>query len=362
MPTRNAALQETAPASNQKIKLLVWDLDETIWHGTLLEDERIRLREGVPDVLRILDSRGILNSIASRNEHRMAMAKLRDFGIHDFFVYPEINWNSKSSNIDKIVKRINIGLDTVAFIDDQNFEREEVKGALPEVLTLDAWELDGLASRPEFIPRFITDESALRRKMYQADAERNQAEAEFTGPREEFLASLEMKFTVRRATGADLRRAEELTVRTHQLNTTGRTYSYEELADLSTSDEFLLLMANLTDKWGPYGTIGLALVHRTTASWTIKLLLMSCRVIARGVGTIMVNHIIRLARDAGVRLLAEFRSTDRNRMMLITYKMAGFRQVQQNEGITLLENTFQNDCRFPDYVQVDVDHGEVSTL
>lgn len=361
MPIENAAVQAAPAASaRQKIKLLVWDLDETVWHGTLLEDESVRLRENVPEILRALDARGILNSIASRNEHEIAMAKLREFGIHEFFIYPEINWNPKSTSIEKIGKQINIGFDTVAFIDDQSFEREEVKCALPDVLALDATELEGLVSRPEFIPRFITDESSQRRKMYLADAERNRAESDFVGPREEFLASLQMKFSIRRAREADLRRAEELTVRTHQLNTTGRTYSYDELAELSMSDDYLLLVAALEDKWGPYGTIGLVLVHRSKACWTIKLLLMSCRVIARGVGTIMVNHIIRLARESGVRLLAEFKPTDRNRMMLITYRMAGFRQLQQEEGTILFENTFQNDYRFPDYVQLEVDLDETS--
>jgi len=355
MPIENAALPAAAKpaAARSKIKLLVWDLDETVWHGTLLEDENVRLRESVPEVLRMLDGRGILNSIASRNEQEMAMAKLREFGIHEYFIYPEINWNSKSSNVAKIVKQINIGFDTVAFIDDQTFEREEVLSALPEVLAVDASELDGLVLRPEFIPRFITDESAQRRKMYLADAERNRAETDFVGPHEDFLASLQMKFTIRRAEETDLRRAEELTVRTHQLNTTGRTYSYDELAQLSISGEYLLLVASLEDKWGPYGAIGLALVHRAAESWTIKLLLMSCRVMARGVGTIMINHIIQMAREAGVRLFAEFKSTDRNRMMLITYKMAGFKQLRQDDGITLFENTFENDCRFPNYVQVD---------
>ena len=91
-------------------------------------------------------------------------------------------------------------------------------------------------------------------------------------------------------------RAEELTVRTHQLNTTGYTYSYEELDELRHSPDHLLLIAGLDDVFGSYGKIGLSVVELGPQSWTIKLLLMSCRVISRGVGTVMLTHIMKLAK------------------------------------------------------------------
>jgi FkbH-like protein len=340
------------PASTKAIKLVIWDLDETVWQGTLLEDGAAQLRPNIAEILRTLDGRGILNSIASRNEYDMAMAKLREFGIDEFFIYPRINWSAKSGNVAEIVQQVGIGADSVAFIDDQKFERAEVIYANPQVRAFDASEIDTLISRSEFIPAFITDESAQRRKMYLAEASRKTAESEYTGPQEEFLATLEMKFTIALATEADLRRAEELTLRTNQLNTTGRTYSYEELSQLRESSDHLLLIASLDDKWGPYGKIGLALIHKTPEQWTVKLLLMSCRVISRGVGTILLTYILCLARDAGVRLLAEFKSNDRNRMMFITYRMAGFCEVGTEDGVLLLENSFEHVSAFPLYIKV----------
>lgn len=118
--------------------------------------------------------------------------------------------------------------------------------------------------------------------MYRADQVRAGVEREYSGPKEDFLATLDMRFTIARATGEDLRRAAELTVRTSQLNTTGYTYSYEELDAFRESPGHELLVARLADRYGPYGTIGLVLVERGRDAWRIKLLLMSCRVMSRG--------------------------------------------------------------------------------
>jgi len=350
----NNAVRRNQPSREKKIKLLVWDLDETLWHGTLAENETVRLRESVPEILRTLDSRGILQSIASKNEHEIAMDRLRHFGLDELFIHPAINWSSKSTNIVEIARQLNIGLDTVAFIDDQDFEREEMRFTNPEILILDVEEPDTLTSRNEFMPRFITDESAQRRKMYMAETQRKGAEAQFIGPKEEFLATLQMALTIAPATEADLRRAEELTLRTNQLNSTGRTYSYDDLVKARESERYLLLMASLEDKWGPYGKIGMALIEKAPEQWSIKLILMSCRVISRGVGTIFINHIIGLVRTAGVRLFAEFISTGQNRMMLMTYRMAGFREVGQHDGVTVLQHVGEHVAGVPEYIQMRI--------
>ena len=338
--------------SGKVIKVLVWDLDDTLWQGTLIEGDKVRLRPGVLETIQALDARGILHSIASKNDFDLAMGKVRELGLEEYFLYPQISWNPKSAAVAEIAKAINIGLDAVALIDDQLFEREEVQHVHPDVLTLDASELPGLAERPEFIPRFITDESAMRRRMYQADFQRNRVEEDFQGPGEEFLAGLGMRFTIAPPRDEDLKRAEELTVRTHQLNTTGYTYSYDELDALRHSADHLLLVADLEDKYGTYGKIGLALVEKQPAVWNIKLLLMSCRVMSRGVGTILINYIMKNAKQAGVRLRAEFKSNDRNRMMLVSYRFAGFREVDRNGDVILFQNDLSRIQPFPDYVDI----------
>lgn len=348
MENQNSVKQE-------KIKCIVWDLDNTVWNGVLLEDDQVTLREGVLEVIKTLDKRGILQSIASKNEYELTMRKLEEFGLAEYFLYPQINWNPKSESIKTIVKSINIGMNTIAFIDDQPFEREEVKFALPEVLCLDAADLDHLVDLPEMQPKFITEDSKLRRLMYMSDIKRNKEEETFSGPQEEFLASLEMILTISPVQEGDLQRAEELTVRTHQLNTTGYTYSYDELDHFRKSDRHLLLIAGLEDKFGTYGKIGLVLVECQGNFWTIKLLLMSCRVMSRGVGSVLINYLMSLAKKKQVRLRAEFVSTDRNRMMYVTYKFAGFKEIEEKGDFVVFENNLEQIQPFPSYMKVNLE-------
>ncbi|MDH6707264.1 FkbH-like protein [Kitasatospora sp. MAA19] len=336
------------------VKCVVWDLDNTVWDGILLEDGEAQLRPGIREVIVELDRRGILHSIASRNDHDAAVAELRRHGLLDYFLYPQINWNAKSSSVRSIAKSLNLGLDAFAFVDDDAVERGEVGFEIPEVRCIDAAEAAELAERPEFSPRFVTEDSARRREMYLADQERNRVEQEFTGPQDAFLATLGMTLTIVPAQEEDLFRAEELTVRTHQLNTTGYTYSYEELDAFRRADTHELLVARLEDRHGPYGTIGLVLVAKDGDLWTLKLLLMSCRVMSRGVGGVMINHLRRRARDAGARLRAEYLPNGRNRMMLVTYKFTGFRQLPGEDGPTVFEADLADVPDDPSYLKVEV--------
>jgi FkbH-like protein len=340
------------------IKCLVWDLDNTLWNGVLLEDDHVTLKDNAASIIEELDNRGILHSIASKNDVAKVMMKLGELGLHDYFLYPQVSWNSKASSIKNIASKINISLDAIAFIDDDPFEREEVNHQLPEVLCIDSKELGNLLDMAEMNPRFITRDSKQRRLMYLSDSKRKKAEEEFIGPKDEFLATLGMKFTIAPAREEDLRRAEELTVRTHQLNTTGYTYSYDELNDLLQTNQYRLLIASLEDKYGSYGKIGLALVECDEQAWTLKLLLMSCRVMSRGVGTIMLNHVMSMAKRENRRLLAEFIPNEVNRLMYITYKFAGFKESQKIGKKIILENDLTRIQPFPDYVTVRIlDHG-----
>ncbi|WP_394839100.1 HAD-IIIC family phosphatase [Pendulispora rubella] len=346
-----------APRDDKKkaVKCVVWDLDNTLWDGVLLEDRNVQVRSAVVDVLRTLDERGILHSIASRNDHATAMAKLRELGLENYFLHPQIHWNEKSSSVKAVAEALNIGIDTIAFVDDQPFERDEVRFSLPAVRCIDAAEVSSMPQLPEMNPRFVTNDSRMRRQMYLADITRKEVEDGHQGSPDDFLASLNMRFTIARAVEDDLQRAEELTLRTNQLNATGYTYSYEELNAFRTSTTHDLYIAGLDDKYGTYGKIGLALVERGSEVHTLKLLLMSCRVMSRGVGTVLLNHIIRRAHSAGVRLRAEFVSTDRNRVMYVTYKFAGFREVHKEGGVSILENDYSRIQDFPPYMHVVVD-------
>ena len=126
------------------IKCVVWDLDNTLWEGTLLEGDDVCLREDVLEIIKALDQRGILQSVASKNDHDAAFEKLRQFGLDEYFLYPQINWNSKAASISKIVDALNISAEAIAFIDDQAFERAEVAHSLPQVTLFDVTDLKGL--------------------------------------------------------------------------------------------------------------------------------------------------------------------------------------------------------------------------
>jgi FkbH-like protein len=345
-----SARQNTATT----VKVLVWDLDGTIWDGVLLEDPTVAVFPGVLETLRELDRRGILQSIASRNDFDAAMTKLRELGIDNLFLYPQINWGTKSESVRQIASGLNVGLDSVAFIDDQPFERAEVAHSLPQVLCLDAPDAVTLTGRAEFTPRFLTEDSANRRSMYQSDIRRNQLEQEYQGPKQEFLATLGLEFTLVRAREEDLQRAEELTRRTHQLNTTGYTYDYDELAAFMQSPDHELLIATLRDRFGTYGKIGLCLIERNAEYWTLKLLLMSCRVMSRGVGTVMICHVLNQARKAGVKVRAEFIRTERNRMMYVTYRLGNFQVIDESSDQVLLENDCSAIAEVPAHVSIEI--------
>jgi FkbH-like protein len=337
------------------VKCVVWDLDNTLWDGVLLEDRHIALKGCVRQIIETLDQRGILQSIASKNEHEHAVAKLQEFGIEQYFLYPQIHWNTKVDSIRVIASTLNIGMDSILLIDDQEYERDVVLNSLPMVRCMDpATCLDTLLNLPEMNPRFITEDSRMRRQMYVDDMERKGAEEKFDGPKEEFLSQLRMKLTLSSARTEDLQRLEELTIRAHQLNTTGYVYSYEQLQEFAASRGHKLLVAGLVDKYGPYGKAGLALVECGPDMWTIKLLLVSCRVVSRGIGTMMLHHIVRLAHENHVRLRAEFIPNGRNRMMLVTYKFADFQEIERHSNMVLLERHSNQTPEWPSYLEIEI--------
>jgi methoxymalonate biosynthesis protein len=324
------------------VKCIVWDLDNTLWQGTLLEDPDVKLTDEIRDVIKTLDSRGILQSISSKNDYDLAWKRLEDLGIAEYFVHPRIGWGRKSDSVCEIAERLQFALKTIAFIDDQPTERAEVNFRSPEVRCYTAEQAVSLPSLPEFSPEVVTVDARRRRQMYQASFQREAEKESFNGPDEDFLRSLELEMIIKRADEEDLSRVEELTLRTSQMNATGVHYSDEVLRSLLADPGHEVLTVTLTDRFGPHGAVGVMLLQCHPEVWHLKLLATSCRVVSFGAGTVILNWLIDQSARAGAHLAADFRQTDRNRMMDIAYRFAGFTD-ESCECITELVQTTGED-------------------
>jgi len=337
--------------SKRAVKCLVWDLDRTLWQGVLSEDGPTPLREGVRETLEELDRRGILLSVASKNEPGPALEALEALGVRGYFLCPQISWGDKAGGIRRIAEQLNLKLEAFALIDDSAFERDAVQFALPGVAVYPETAVGQLTALPEFTPRFVTEDSRMRRKMYQDDLLRRQLRESFTGgSSEDFLETLGIQVSVKPVCEADLQRVEELTVRTHQLNSTGYEYSYEDLLRLSHSPDHIFLVCGMRDKYGDSGKVGLLLLALTGEIMTVKLLIVSCRVMSYGIGGALAAYAVQLADRLGKRLRAEFLQTQHNRIMYITYKFAGFEEIREDGDSLLLEYQGEEPPVIPSYL------------
>jgi len=244
-----------------------------------------------------------------------------------FFLAPQINWLPKSQSIIRISKVLRLSCDAIAFIDDDRFEREQVSYMLPDVLTLDARFASELPGLGDFSPADVTPEARDRRRLYQTELEATRAEAGFAS-REDFLASCEMKLTVRPMGEGDIPRGLELMTRTHQLNTTGLTLGRSDLEKIfrDAPDEPRVTVAELRDRFGRYGIIGAAIAESARPVWRLTSFAVSCRVMGRGIERAFLASLIRATNSRGyTHSEAAYRDTGRNRMMRALYQMMGFR-------------------------------------
>jgi FkbH-like protein len=344
-------------------KCVVWDLDNTLWDGVCLEGD-VQLRPETINVISELDQRGILHSIASRGEEEVAKGQLQEFGIDHYFLKTKINWLPKHTNILAISRELNLALDSMAFIDDEPFELEQVASLLPEVMTVTAREAVDLPTLLAFIPSADTTEARRRRQYYVSEERR--AEAAVAYPtREAFLKSCGMQLSIRPATEADVPRVLELMTRTHQLNTTGWLLSRGEIlrmvrnnteesnelsegcSDKSPANQSehrayesmtSITVAELTDRFGAYGIIGVSGTQISPLSWTLNYLALSCRVLGRGIERAFLCALLKNADEHGFRCAeASFRSTGRNRQMRALYQMTGLRHARTlSDGETMV--------------------------
>jgi FkbH-like protein len=329
----------TPPVAN-KVKCVIWDLDQTAWDGILGEQDadRVALRPEVRRTMMALDERGILQSIASKNDHDAAWQVLERLGVTHLFLYPQINWEPKSVNIRRIVSALNIGVNSCAFIDDSPFERAEVAHELPGIKVFADSDAATLLARPELdVP--VTEESRQRRAFYRAESERKQQAVPYGDRYEAFLRSCEMKATLFRPTEPEhVERCLELLHRSNQLNLSTHRYTRDELTHLLERRDALCICTASSDRFGEYGIVGFASLVISKDGAVLKDFVLSCRVAQKKLENAWFRWLAGLAGASGYgRVCAPYAKTSRNGVLLSAMLEAGFVQTMKNDAGSILE-------------------------
>lgn len=328
---KGSAVEKTKP--DAAVKCVVWDLDGTLWDGVLIETENpdeLRVKPDVMAAIRALDERGIVQSVASKNDHQAAWPVLERLGVAEYFLYPQIHWNAKSGSMKAIADSLNIGVDSLALVDDSVFEREQVKAALPQTRVYDAVAVKTLLSLPEFdVP--VTQESRARRAMYRAEEKRNSIRAAANTDIEGFLRQCNLRIRVFRPEAEqELLRCYELVVRTNQLNMTGRKYTREEFDALMADAQRESFAFSCADDFGEYGIVGFGQYHAEGGKLVFDEFAMSCRVAGKYVESALFAHLLRkhACSEGSFRVI----KTKKNQLLRTTLETIGFAAQEENEN------------------------------
>ena len=333
--TKVAEKRDTRNPS-KKIKCVVWDLDNTLWDGVLVEDgpDRLRLKPGIADIIGELDRRGILHSIASKNNSEDALRVVQKLQLDRYFLCPQISWQPKSHGLKAIAQQLNIGLDSILFIDDSAFELGEVTSVCPEVRVLNAGDCLGLCDRGEFkVP--VTDESRRRRELYQVEAARQSVAQSFDRDYMAFLRDCQIRLTVRPMTEENLERVHELTTRTNQMNFSGNRYDRGVLRQILSSPHLDTFVLSCEDRFGSYGVIGFSIVDRREPRMTD--LMFSCRIQSKRVEHAFLAWMIRkYIADTNQDFYADYRETPRNAASGQVFADLGMEEIEVRNGVLSL--------------------------
>jgi FkbH-like protein len=326
-------------------KVLCTDLDNTLWGGVLGEEGPDGIATGTTfpgncyleyqKFLKQLSSRGILLAIVSKNNEadvrEAFQVRAADLGLDlDNFVATKISWNEKSDSIRELAKELSLGLDSFVFVADNPVECEAIRQQLPEVAVIAApveepWKLVELLSAQSFFDAaVVTDDDVNRLNEYKAQAQREEL-ANSAGTRDEFLASLGIVCTFLSALDAPLARSVQLLAKTNQFNLTTRRHSAAEVEEFAASPGGQAVAVRVRDRFGDAGVVGLALARNQGDSCFIDSLLLSCRVIGRGIETALLAHLADNAiKDGATRLIGEFIATKKNAPCADFYLDHGF--------------------------------------
>jgi len=291
-------------------------------------------------VLGIKD-RGVLLGIASKNDEAVITEIFNDHPDlvmrWDDFAIARINWGPKSESLRSIAKELNIGLDAIAFFDDNPIEREDVRQHVPEVSVIDVPTsplnfVDALFESGLFDVSIRSDEDA-ERSSYYGNEVRRKALRESVGSMEEFLTGLEMQFTMGTVGPETIARATQLISKTNQFNLTTRRHSQSKLQRMVDADACDVLWARLADRYGESGIIGVTIVQYAGSEATIDSFLMSCRVMNRRVEQAMLCELLERAIDRGcTAITGSYIETNRNHIVRDFYLKSGFTPADGPEG------------------------------
>ncbi len=323
-------------------KCVVLDLDNTLWGGIIGEDglEGIQLGDDFPGKayrdfqrhLLYLKSKGVLLAVASKNNPEDAYEV---FDKHDAMVLSrkdiaafEIHWESKVESIKRVAKKLNIGLDSLVFVDDNPKEIGEVTERLPDVSCVMVPEelayLPGLLAETDFFDfAEVTDEDRRRTEMMAADNIRQ--ETQETMSEEEFRKSLNLKIDVFAAQKQHLARVTQLINKTNQFTMTTIRRTQDEVEALANSKDALVLGMDIKDKYGDYGLVGVAILKKENKSCVIDTLLMSCRVLGRGAEDTFIAKIAEAAKTLDCdEMRGKYIPTAKNGMVKDLYQRFNF--------------------------------------
>jgi FkbH-like protein len=324
-------------------KLLVLDLDNTLWGGVIGDDgpDAIIIGRETPhaeahthfqEYVKRLKERGVVLAIASKNEDALAregfahpdsVLKTEDFSSF------KANWEPKHENIQNIAHELSLGLDSFVFADDNPVERALVAAQLPSVTVPEIG--DDAAVYPRILDRnqyfetlSLSAEDLSRSAQYAGNAKRNELQAKFSDY-SEFLASLDMSAEAGPFTPTYLERIAQLTGKTNQFNLTTKRYSLAEIESTASSPSYVTRYIRLRDRFGDNGVISVAIGRLESTTLHMDLWLMSCRVLKRDVELLMLDQLVVAAHNAGATTLrGYFFRTPKNKMVSRLYESLGF--------------------------------------
>jgi FkbH-like protein len=321
-------------------KCLVLDCDNTLWGGIIGEDGINHIKIGLThpgsafrefqQVILNLYSKGVLLAICSKNNENDVLEVLEkhpDMVLRSkHFAAMRINWKGKAENLQDIARELNIGLDSLVFVDDSAFEINMVRQMVPEVSTIElprdpSLFKDTLSACGLFDTLSISDEDRRRNEMYRSEYERNRAKSTLMAAGiDDYYRYLEMKVKINKVDDFTIPRVSQLTQRTNQFNLTTRRYTEVQIKALAESADSEVLYLQLEDRFGDSGIVGTAILKYHGKEMSIDSFLLSCRVIGRGVEDVLLKVCMDRALKRGYKTMnATYVPTNKNSQVATFY-------------------------------------------